>query len=603
MPPYVPNNLYVFCTALAGASAGLLANSTSLSTSSTYDGYLNTLPIAMAYAEAIDTAWASELNPTVYEKDEIDDLSTLYWSQQNPIGKPAADDPASYTTLAKAFLAIVQAGDDALAAQNIVSPAIGGGGGSGYPNAIDIRTFGAISGRDSTVAIQTAVTLASSLISTSGAVYVPQGSFPFSATITGLNDCIIYGAGYGSILQPTFAGAPAFTLTGARVFFQTFAIIPTAACTDAIYLDNAQQTVLDGMFINGDEIGFTRGAVTLDGGDCYGTTITNCTEIFESVGDGLHAVAGFEQSGIWITNSHLHGALGWNVNVDSGAATATELHITDSIIEGGSLGEITGCFFGATITGCHIESSAIGAGGSQIKITGTQRYLGLVITGNFFENHRTGAPGNYCVELNPTGVDSNGLVMHGNFFDEFVTAGAFIGPLNNLYHIGPNFANGTAYAGTFGAGGYVFDTGGVFDRLSIIRTFALASQASYEVQGGGSNTIGATTTTFSYPITVAGFGLATDFTGIVHYEVSAIGRSTTTGDFFYAKLKANFSNVAGTLTLGSAGVTTVETDSLGGGVAGSAALTISGSDALLTVTGWAGVTVDWGFIYEARGRP
>jgi Pectate lyase superfamily protein len=473
------------------------------------------------------------------------------------------------------------------------------GGANPYPLAIDIRTLGAVSGSDATVAIQSAVTLASSNASTGGAVYIPPGTWPTSAPITGADDCVIYGAGYGSIVQPTFSGAPAFSIaSAARVFLQTFAIVAMAACTDAVYLNDSQQVVLSGMFINGQGFGFTRGGVTIDGGDCYGTTLTNGTEIFECAGDGFHATPGFTQSAIAINISHIHACSGWGINVNTGAATGTELHVTTAILEGNLLGELTGSLFGTTVRGTHFESTA--AGVSCISITGSQRFLGLVIDGNFFENHA----GPYCVNINPTGVDSNGLDMAGNFFDQFSTAGAFIGPLVALSRIGPNQANGTAYAGTFGAGVYVLDNGGVFDRQAILRVFSLAESSSFELQGESAQTIGATTATFSYPITVAGFGPATTFTGVVRYEVTAIGRDTASHDFYYAKLGATFSNLAGTVTMGSGGVVDIEPpDHLGGGVAGSAALTVSGSNALLTVTGWAGVTVDWGFIYEAVGRP
>lgn len=126
---YVPNNLYVFCAAMVGAHAGLLANSTPLSVSHTYSGYVDTNPIAAAYAEALDTAWASATNPTIYEKDEIEDLSLLYFSKFNPGNNPATDetDPDTYTLLATQILAIVQAGDEELTALGITSPTVGTG--------------------------------------------------------------------------------------------------------------------------------------------------------------------------------------------------------------------------------------------------------------------------------------------------------------------------------------------------------------------------------------------------------------------------------------------------------------------------------------------
>src|SRR5579864_3331547 len=126
---YVPNNLFVFCAAMVGAHAGLLAQSTPLSASPTYSGYVDTSAIAAAYAEAVDTAWASGTNPTVYQRDEIEETSALYFVQFNPGSNPISEAVTStyYATLAAQVLAIVQSGVNELAALGVTSPALGTG--------------------------------------------------------------------------------------------------------------------------------------------------------------------------------------------------------------------------------------------------------------------------------------------------------------------------------------------------------------------------------------------------------------------------------------------------------------------------------------------
>ncbi len=129
MALYTPNNLYVFCAAMVGAHSGLLANSSPLSTSPTYSGYVDTNPIAVAFAQAVDTAWGTSTEPTIYQKDEIEQLATLYFSRYNPPAVPDSTNPLSYMSLAAELLAIIQSGVNELTSLGITSPPIGGAGG------------------------------------------------------------------------------------------------------------------------------------------------------------------------------------------------------------------------------------------------------------------------------------------------------------------------------------------------------------------------------------------------------------------------------------------------------------------------------------------
>lgn len=126
---YSPNNIYVYMQAFSGAVAGLLGQSNSLT--STRGATTPTIGIAGAWAQEVDTQWASSTNPDLFEYEEILSFSTALFLVCDPQPEPESTTAATYTTSAKALIAILADTETYLSGQGIVVPPIPGGGGGG----------------------------------------------------------------------------------------------------------------------------------------------------------------------------------------------------------------------------------------------------------------------------------------------------------------------------------------------------------------------------------------------------------------------------------------------------------------------------------------
>jgi hypothetical protein len=119
---YTPNNQKVFLQAFAGAVAGLLGQSTPLTT--TRGSYTATLNIANAWAQSVDTQWASALDPDEFEYTEIAEFSNdLFMVFEPQVGSTA---PAFFTKTANALLTMLADAEAVLAAEGITPGAPGG---------------------------------------------------------------------------------------------------------------------------------------------------------------------------------------------------------------------------------------------------------------------------------------------------------------------------------------------------------------------------------------------------------------------------------------------------------------------------------------------
>jgi hypothetical protein len=117
---YTPKNQYVFFQALSGAVAGILGQQTSLPT--TQGSYTQTIVIASAWAQAVDTAWDSSENPDAFEYETILAFSSDLFQISNLQGNPASVTSSSYTRVANALSTILEDGEAYLLAAGIPVP-------------------------------------------------------------------------------------------------------------------------------------------------------------------------------------------------------------------------------------------------------------------------------------------------------------------------------------------------------------------------------------------------------------------------------------------------------------------------------------------------
>jgi hypothetical protein len=117
---YTPINIYVFLAAFDGAQSGILGRSSL--TSADPAAYVTIDGVCGAFAEAVDTVWASATVPSLYQRDAIEELCKTYW-----IGNtvPKSPDNAFATTFMEAaeiITSIVLSGVNWLTGQGITSP-------------------------------------------------------------------------------------------------------------------------------------------------------------------------------------------------------------------------------------------------------------------------------------------------------------------------------------------------------------------------------------------------------------------------------------------------------------------------------------------------
>lgn len=315
----------------------------------------------------------------------------------------------------------------------------------------------------------------------------------------------------------------------------------------------------------------------------------------------------------------------------SGTPTQTTDSIELDVTTGGTLAS-TNVRFTWKLNGVVQQTAQVGAATFVLGATGltanfaagtyttdnnyktASAFRGLVLVGNFFENHQSGAAGSYDVELNPT-VSSQGLVAHGNFFDLNTVAGFYLGALARGY-IGPNNYNGAAfspYPPVSQGGLFIQDPSAPSADLQWQQqdglrdvAFDFTTIAEDHVVKTGLLTTGAGgTATFDLPIAPPMFGPAGTTTCSLDatYEVS--GRDLANSDQYRATLRALVYNTAGVITNPSIpSAANVLSNYPSGHSGAAAALTVSGTNLRLTVTG-VSASANWGWAvkYSAVWRP
>lgn len=134
---YTPNNQFVYLQAFAGAVAGLLGQSTPL-TSGTRGYYTATMDIAGAWAQEVDTLWDSPTNPDQFEFAEIFAFSNdlfLVTEPQPSTGNAtpgSGTNPATYANSVNALMSLMTDAETYLTGQGITPGPIPGGSGGNY---------------------------------------------------------------------------------------------------------------------------------------------------------------------------------------------------------------------------------------------------------------------------------------------------------------------------------------------------------------------------------------------------------------------------------------------------------------------------------------
>lgn len=126
---YVPNNIYVYCAAFAGAIAGL-ASGGRYNTDPNANDYSQQSAAAGAYAQEFDTAWGPGAADT-FQVETIQSASNAYWRDRAPWTNPKALAPSFWAVSVDAIIATIVSSENYLAAQGITPPPYPPGGGGG----------------------------------------------------------------------------------------------------------------------------------------------------------------------------------------------------------------------------------------------------------------------------------------------------------------------------------------------------------------------------------------------------------------------------------------------------------------------------------------
>ena len=117
---YTPINLSMYLAAFSGALAGMGA-SDRVPTDSNPAHYTGLVSTAGAFAEAFDIAW-DNVHANTYNFAAAKALSEDAWQERTPLVTSQFTSPDAYTTLARALVAMIMAGDTYLTDQGIVVP-------------------------------------------------------------------------------------------------------------------------------------------------------------------------------------------------------------------------------------------------------------------------------------------------------------------------------------------------------------------------------------------------------------------------------------------------------------------------------------------------
>lgn len=125
--PYTPNNVNVYTAAFTGCVGGMIANRRI--TNSQTVAYADVARVADAWAQAVDGLWVG--TPTLLDIDNIAELSEAEFVLRfpNPKVEPASVIPATYSPVALAVMAVMQAAQNRYAAEGITPPPLPGGTG------------------------------------------------------------------------------------------------------------------------------------------------------------------------------------------------------------------------------------------------------------------------------------------------------------------------------------------------------------------------------------------------------------------------------------------------------------------------------------------
>ncbi len=120
---YTPINPIIFSAAYAGAVSGMVAAGRYVSSPASEPGTYTSLSlVALAFAEAYDTAWNNAAVPCQYEALATEVCTFGSFQDRQPILTQAATEAAAWISLAEAIIAVVETGENVLTAEGIACP-------------------------------------------------------------------------------------------------------------------------------------------------------------------------------------------------------------------------------------------------------------------------------------------------------------------------------------------------------------------------------------------------------------------------------------------------------------------------------------------------
>jgi hypothetical protein len=160
---YTPNSEAIFQAAYVGAMGGMAASNRVPTDPIPTDAVnLGAALVAGAFAIAFDTAWGLAV-PSSLDVDATEEVCvSAWWGRAPQANVPAMVNPATYTKLADALIALVDAADSYFASQGITPPPIGGSGVTNVTASAPITSTG---GATPNIAITPATDLAAGSMS------------------------------------------------------------------------------------------------------------------------------------------------------------------------------------------------------------------------------------------------------------------------------------------------------------------------------------------------------------------------------------------------------------------------------------------------------
>jgi len=270
-------------------------------------------------------------------------------------------------------------------------------------------------------------TILQSAINAGYAVMIPEGTFNFAGTLTLKKDSIIVGVGKRSILRYTGTGVamrePVGSYQGGydNLKLMNFTLTTGSASQTGIELTNNYQVTINGVYIDGNGVGFRTSGIHIIGGTpATNSAIIRITdgEIWFCVGDGIRISGPGGAAAIWVERNHISGnGQGVRQVLPDGAWPSTNFQINNNVIEGNINGAVEAqVLYASSITGNYFENID-GSTAVALRIANNGYAQGLNISENLFG----GKSAQYNIDMNGP-ADITGIIANNIFAGASVAA-------------------------------------------------------------------------------------------------------------------------------------------------------------------------------------